>query len=729
MELQPPLPQQDETNLRHAQDHLLIVDDDEANRDMLGRRLARAGFRVSVASDGGEALARIAQEDYSLILLDKSMPGMNGIDVLRRIRQSWGPARLPVVMATAETLSQSVVEALALGANDYITKPIDFPVALARIKAQLERRRAELALEKGPVTEGSTRRSANDVIWVWHMGSDELDLSPRWKEMLGLASLPEHCQLSHWMDRVHPMDHASLQQALDAQRASTASPFECEHRLQHADGSWRWVLSRGTAVLGADGRAARLAGTITDITTSKVADSLTGLPNRAHMLDQLAQAIERHQLPPEGDRYLAFLFLDLDRFKLINDTLGHSAGDQLLIEVAGRLKQRLRGSDSVARLEDRAGGNPVTMARLGGDEFAILLERLVRPDDAELIASRLIQDLSRPFLLDGHEVTVTASIGIGLLSASCCTPHDLMRDADAAMYQAKSLGKNRFELFNDSLREEATQKQHLRNSLRRSLDNREFALAWQPIVNLRSGEAIAFEALLRWPGVAASQYRMQDVIQAAEEAGHIEELGAWVLQEACAAMSGFHLRVGHSRCSVHVNVAARQFASGRLGPVVLDTLRRTNFPPHLLKLEITESTLLGNNQEVLTCFQHLRAAGVQMVIDDFGTGYSSLNGLRQFPFYALKLDQSYTHPVTGQNTAESPRFVGAIVELARALSMEVIAENIETEAQRQWLLHTGCDFGQGYFFARPMSAEDALHYMSAGSAGGPRAPLRPMVTG
>src|SRR5437879_14404 len=470
---------------------LLIVDDNEMNRDMFARRLERKGYVVGLAEGAQDLLERVKQDAVDLVLLDVEMPEITGLDALKILREHYSPGELPIIMVTAKSQSDDIVKALDLGANDYLTKPIDFPVAVARIGTQLSHKHAQEALKESEERYALAARGSNDGLWDWNLSDNIVHFSPRWKAMLGYEESEIGVRPEEWFDRVHDADRERVKEEIAAHQKGLTPHFESEHRVLHKEGSFRWMLSRGVAVHDHSGNVLRMAGSQTDITEGKVSDPLTGLPNRLLFIDRVGRLIKYTKR--RKDHLFAVLFMDLDGFKMINDSMGHLVGDQLSLGVANRLEKCLRSSDTVARL-----GESFTVARLGGDEFTVLLDHIKDPNDAKRAAGRLMKALASPFILGGKEVFTSVSIGIALSNPSYGQPEDILRDADTAMYRAKSLGKARYERFDADRRASVMARLQLETDLRHALERAEFHNFYQPIVALASGEIAGFEALLRW---------------------------------------------------------------------------------------------------------------------------------------------------------------------------------------------------------------------------------------
>ena len=484
-----------------------------------------------------------------------------------------------------------------------------------------------------------------------------------------------------------------MKSEIAAHLESETSEFVSEYRMRHMNGSYIWVLSRGIAVRDQVGKAIRMAGSQTDITEGKVANPLTDLPNRLYFLDRLDSSIDSAH---RNGFLFAVLFVDLDRFKLINDSLGHATGDQLLLEIATLLRTSVRSCEQV----DGA-GLPV-VARLGGDEFAILLPGIRRPGDAEAVAERILKQLICPFQICGRQVFASVSIGIAF-SSSGQTPEELLRNADTAMYHAKTRGKARFAVFDDGMRRKALAQLELETDLREAIDTQQLVLHYQSQILMSDWRIVGYEALVRWNHPERGLLGPEEFIPVAEETGLIIPLGRWVLKEACRKMAEWHKdRACHSKLTVSVNVSFKQLAETDLYEDVRQALKETGLDPTTLRLEMTESTVMANAETAITVLQRLKDLGVGLEIDDFGTGYSSLSYLSRLPFDTLKIDRSFVREL---GSPESSEIVKTILELARSMNLAVVAEGVETLQQLQTLNALGCTHAQGFFFSEPLSSE------------------------
>jgi diguanylate cyclase (GGDEF)-like protein/PAS domain S-box-containing protein len=539
-------------------------------------------------------------------------------------------------------------------------------------------------------------RGANDGLWDWNLLTGEVYFSPRWTQMLGYAESESWSTFEEWFDHIHPEDRERVRAEIKAHRDGKTPEFVSEYRMRQKSSGYIWTLSRGIAVRNLSGKAIRMAGSQTDITEGKIADPLTRLPNRLYFMDRLESAIENAR---QQKRLFAVLFVDLDQFKQVNDSLGHGAGDELLVDFAGRLRAGVRSNSR------RNGTAESVVARIGGDEFAILVGHIHRETDASKISVRILKRLGEPFYIDGRKIFVSASIGIAL-SSTGSTPEELLHNADTAMYQAKTSGKARFEFFNEGLRKQVVTRFEIETGLRRAIDANQLILYFQPIVSASDSRLCGLEALVRWNHPQRGVILPGEFIPVAEESDLIVLLGRWVLIEACRQMAEWQSTFSSGpSLTISVNVSARQLSDSRLMEDVQFALAKSGLNPKSLALEMTESSIMGDTKQTLEILDRLKAINIRLQIDDFGTGYSSLSRLQRLPFDDLKIDRSFIRDLSAGNS--SVDIVKAIMQLAHSLKLEVVAEGVETEEQQHSLRQLDCDYLQGYLFSKPVDAAAA----------------------
>jgi diguanylate cyclase (GGDEF)-like protein/PAS domain S-box-containing protein len=683
---------------------LLLVDDDEDDylitRSMLA---AQVGSAVSLdwTQTYGAARALIAERRHDLYLVDYRLGEHTGLDL---IRDAIAPLTAPVILLTGQGDHQVDLEATELGVTDYLVKGTLDGTSLERsIRYALRHHKAMCELRASEERYALAAGATSDGIWDWDLTAGTVYFSPRWKALLGCEDDFDSGGPELWFDLVHPNDLPRLREEIHAHIAGRSSHFQSEHRIRHGDGSWRWVLSRGVATRDGADQPSRIVGSMSDVTARRHAeqqlihgalhDPLTGLPNRALFMDRVGQRLQRAHRDP--DRHCAVLFIDVDRFKLVNDSLNHAAGDRLLTGLAQRLGAVLRAGD--------------TVARLGGDEFTVLLDEVDGPAEALTTARRLQEAIAAPFAIDGRNLTVTASIGIAPNSHGI-SADDLLRNADIAMYDAKQRGRGCSHIFDTSMHRRVMSRMSLETELRQAIKDQTLRTFFQPIVDLKTEAVVGLEALARWPDGPTS-IPPSDFIPIAEEAGLIEDLGRLVLGSACRALADWRLRGVVARdVTVSVNVSGRQLTERRLIDDLRAALAEAALPGANLVLEITESTLIESPERMRETLQELLAMGVGVELDDFGTGYSSLTLLHHFPGDKLKIDRSFV--ATLAEREESEFIVRSIVWLAHSLGLRVIAEGIDRPDQIDTLRALGCEYGQGFYFARPLPAAELEEFLT-----------------
>lgn len=568
-----------------------------------------------------------------------------------------------------------------------------------------ERKRMEYALRASEERFSLAARGANDGIWDWDLTTNTVYYSPRWKQMLDyedgqIANSPDE-----WLGRIHPEDLARLKADLTEHLAGRTTHFVNEHRLMSKNGAYRWVLTRGLAVHEEGQSSHRLVGSLTDITDRKTAeqqlqhdamhDTLTGLPNRAYFIDQLRRAIERNKRHPENTS--AVLFIDLDRFKIINDSLGHTSGDQVLFGAARRLEGCLRPED--------------TIARFGGDEFAVLLDTIANPSGAAQVAARVLDLLGQPFMIQGNEIFVTASIGITLTSHAVERAEDMLRDVDTAMYQAKANGRNRFQMFDREMHARSLARLRLEADLRRAIERKEFEVYYQPVIALPENRITAFEALVRWRHPEQGVVAPGQFLEVAEETGMIVPINEWVLRTACAQIKAWQVTV-HPGLKISVNLPVRMLQDCNLPALVQTILTETGITPDSLMLEITENDAMQDFEQTMHTLTQLNEMGVLISLDDFGMRYSSLDYLKRFPVSIIKIDRSFIAEVT-QNP-NNAAIANAIISVAHVLNKTVVAEGVEEVDQVDFLNSYQCDEAQGFLYCHPQPAQKITELMQNG---------------
>jgi diguanylate cyclase (GGDEF)-like protein/PAS domain S-box-containing protein len=687
---------------------LLLVEDSADDAELIRTKLAkseRINVDVTHVDRLGKGLERLSGDAFDVVLLDFSLPDSFGMETFRRAHAA--APRIPIIVLTSLDDNELAVQAVREGAQDYLVKrEADTRLLVRAMLYAIERQQADDALRESEERFALAARGVNDGLWDWDLVNDSIFYSPRWKSMLGFGERDVGDSPREWLDRIHPDDRPPFRRHLDAHLAGDTEQLEFEHRMRNARGQYLWVLARGVAVRDRSGRPYRMAGSQTDITARKRAehqlqhdalhDGLTGLANRVLFMDRLACALA--DLQRQATPHFAVLFFDLDRFKNVNDSLGHTLGDKLLVGIARRLEHFLRPGD--------------TVARLGGDEFAILLHRVETASGAIHVAERIQEILNMNFSIDSHDVFVTASIGIAHSATGYLNPEEILRDADIAMYRAKAGGKARYEIFDRDMHQSAVALLKLETELRQAVQREEFLMHFQPIVSLSHGRIVGFEGLVRWQHPERGLVSPSQFIAVAEETGLIVPMGWWVLRESCRQTREWQLRFpSDPPLWVSVNMSGKLFMKKKMVDRLCGILEETGLQPPSLRIEVTENVVMDHADVAIRNLMELRALGVQLSIDDFGTGYSSLSYLQRFHYDELKIDRSFVSRL-GQ-VGDSRAIVETILSLANNLGIGVVAEGIETAEQVDRLRKMDCPHGQGYWFSRPLTASAATELIAA----------------
>jgi PAS domain S-box-containing protein len=714
--------------LRRSQDcGVLLVDDDGVARLLTASALTERGFRVAEAASGTAALELFASEAPDIVVLDALMPELDGFATCERLRRLSGGEHVPVLMLTGLDDESSIARAYEAGATDFFVKTNNQWTLLAerlRYLLRSSRMRKELAASQAKLTRA--QRIARLGSWVWDLLGRWVTLSDECYTIAGLTRQEQG--VADWFvwSRVLEEDRSRIVE-LFREALITRKPLDLECRLVRPGNQVRTVHVEAEIEFDDGGRALAMHGVVQDITERRQAedqirqlanfDSLTGLPNRRFFRDQLATSVERARA---NGGMVAVLFIDVDRFKQANDTLGHDVGDQLLREIGKRLNQTVRGSDTVARSEvgetlpGSVGGPLVhSVARLGGDEFIVLLTEVTGPDDVARVVERLLDAIRQPIHCVSQELFVTASIGVSLYPNHGDEVDTLIRMADIAMYVVKDSGRNGWQIFDDAMNAATAQRWRLETSLHRALERNELVLHYQPKVDAETGAIVGAEALMRWQRdgelIPPAQF-----IAVAEESGLIVPITEWAIDEVCRRLVAW-AEAGVPQVPVSINISSRHIQRASLIEPVQRALATTGLSAELLELELTETVLMQNIEQALPLLQALKRLGVSISIDDFGTGYSSLSYLKRLPIDTLKIDRSFVREL--ESSDDNAAIVTAIIAMGRSLNLRVVAEGVETRFQMRRLHEQGCRLMQGWLFAKAVDTDAFLELLRSRGAG------------
>ncbi len=691
-----------------AQDgaRILIADDEATLRLLLREALQDSGYEVDEACDGNEAVAQFERQRPDLVIMDVRMPEKDGFEACAAMRRLPGGGATPILIMTGLDDGDSIHKAYEAGATDFASKPVNLTVLRHRVRYMLRGKRTLDDLRESEARLAQAQRIARIGSWERDLRTGVLRWSDEMYRLVGVTPGSFEPALASFLERLPEADREIVARTTE-ESVRRDKPYSCDLHVLLPDGTVRFVHEQAEVVRDEDGSAARLIGTTQDMTERKQAedkirflayyDGLSNLPNRLLFTERLGIALESAR---RQGQIVAVLFLDIDRFKRINDTLGHTLGDKLLQGVAERLKRCLRSSDTIARGDRTAADDAV--ARLGGDEFIVSLDEIVRGEDAAKVAHRILDALQEPFRLDEHEVAITGSIGISVFPNDGTDVETLLKNADTAMYHAKDAGRNCYQFYSNAMNASAVERLSLENNLRKALERGEFLLHYQPLVDVDAGRIMGAEALIRWRHATLGLVPPADFIPLAEETGLILPIGEWVLRNAATQCRAWR-DTGLGDLIMSVNLSGSQFRQQQFVHTVDQALKAARLDPHQLEVEITESILIRSVEETIGALNHLKSMGLRISIDDFGTGYSSLNYLTRFPIDTLKIDQSFIREISRDQGKAA--ITAAIIAMARGLRLAVIAEGVETQEQLVFLRQRGCRLMQGFFFGRPVPAE------------------------
>ncbi len=694
---------------------LLVVDDDLGSLIMSEEALDEAGFRVQQAENGIEALELCKNEVPDLIVMDVVMPKMNGFDACSQIRSSdWGE-HIPLLMVTGLEDLESINQAYEVGATDFLTKPINFFVLPHRVRYMLRGKETADRLRSSQALLDTAQRIARLGHWEWNRNSEQTRWSQSCGELIPVEGFVESGTMKSLRDFIHEEDLDYVVETFDMSIAD-AQTYQVEFRMVIPDTSERIIRMQGEPQWSDCGECVSMVGTIQDITerhnTQKQIhnlayyDHVTGLPNRALLQERLQSVLRRSE---RTGGMFAILFLDLDRFKVVNDSLGHDAGDNLLSQVSDRLSESLRESDLVTRADSEA--DPIgkhIIARLGGDEFVVLLTDIKRIEDTANVAQRIAKRIADSYDIKGSVVNISTTIGISVYPADGSDAEGLLKNADIAMYHAKKKGRNRFQFYSEEINLKAQERFSMEQDLRKAIEDKDFRLVYQPKIDCRTGDVSGVEALIRWDHSDMGPISPSDFITLAEETELIIPLGEWIISTACEQAKTWQDK-GFDGLQMSINCSSIQLVKADIPELMLSVLEKTGLESKYVEIELTESLLLEDVEEGIKIIEDLRATGIKTSIDDFGTGFSSMSYLRRLPVDKLKIDQSFVMEI-GEEKGDGA-IVNAILTLAKHLGLKVVAEGVETIEQLNFLHKSGADEVQGYFISEPMSPEKMEEWM------------------
>jgi len=674
---------------------ILVVDDELVGRIYIEKALLDDGYDVITAENGQQALLLVEQKSPNMIVMDVMMPIMDGYQACFKIRKEEGQLQVPILMLTGLDDIESIEKSFDAGATDFIVKPINLPIFKQRIRYALKTHKTDIELHKHQLRQAHAHKVAQLGYWDWDLKSNQVYWSNEVYSILSVSENEFESNLVAFKARTHKDDSNKIYNAVK-ESLEQGVPYSIEYRVSRPDHKYQVVHQHADLITNEAGEVVRFLGIVQDVTETYLAqdkirhlayyDALTGLPNRTLFHDRLDYLLK---MCKRNTNKLAILIIDLDRFKNINDSLGHDIGDKFLQSVANRLKQITRETD--------------TMARLGGDEFILILDRISSTEGVSKVAAKILSTLAKPHYIEDNELVSTGSVGISMASEESFNKEVLIKQADIAMYQSKEQGGNKYHFYHEDMKSRAHQSMNIEKELRKALDNNEFVVYYQPKIHVDTGAIQGMEALIRWIHPEKGLISPLDFIPIAEETGLIVPIGRWVLETACKQTKIWHQQ-GFNNLILSVNVSVRQFVHLNFINDICNVLDASGINTQFVDLEITESCATNNIESAIYILKVFREKGIKVSLDDFGTGFSSLSFLNQIPVDTLKVDRAFIKDINDKG--ENGELAKLIIAMAKSLGLSVVAEGIETPAQLNFLKQNKCDEFQGFYVSPPIPADE-----------------------
>ncbi len=681
------------SNFHRSEPLLLVVDDELVSRLYIEKALINQGYDVITAENGVEALEMIKKHSPNMVIMDVIMPIMDGYATCSAIREQEGQFNIPILMLTALDDIESVEKSFDAGATDFVIKPVNLPIFNQRVRYGLKTRETDIQLQTNQYRLAQAHKVAQLGYWDWDIEAEHLYWSDEVYHIFSIPLSNHSINYEKFLAKVHPDDKEKVNFAIN-QSLRYGDPFSIEHQVIQPNDELQVIHQHAELIKNKEGKVIRMLGIAQDITERYLTqekirhlayyDSLTDLPNRTLFHDRLNHAIE---LANRGEDEIAVFLIDLDRFKFINDSLGHDIGDIFLQSVADRLAKTTRAAD--------------TMARLGGDEFALVIEGVKSEQGVLEVAKKLLEALAGTHFIQDNELTSSGSIGVTISTPETRNKEVLIKQADLAMYKSKGDGGNKFSFFNKDMKSRAHQLLIIENELRKALDKDELKVFYQPKICVKTGRIKGVESLIRWQHPEKGLVPPTDFVPIAEETGLIIPMGKWILEQACQQAHYWHQQ-GHSDLIVSINVSPKQFHYKGFIEDVKNAVKNSNISPHLVELEVTESCTIADIDKTISLLNTFRKLGIRISMDDFGTGFSSLSYLNQLPLDTLKIDRAFIKDINANG--ENGELTMLIIAMAKSLDLSVVAEGVEKEEQLSFLQDNNCDEYQGFLASAPIVA-------------------------